>query len=244
MRLREIRWVVFGLAASALFRSGLAQTACVTPNCAFNDVPETCRQKAEPRTPTVQMGPGGTLVFTPSNPKIEPGDCIKWVAASSTHSASGNSCPDVLACSSPSPPACQFESGNVDGLAVEPSATCFYDPAAFPAGTGNAYYCRIHASPTIGSMRGTLRVTTPIALTVEKDLKGSIKLSWTGGGVTGDFSYKVARQDGGDPRFPAVTTTTVNPDGGVLGTTFLDVGALGAANSIYYLVRNKQTNEP
>ena len=88
-------------------------------------------------------------------------------------------------------------------------------------------------------------MTTPIVLLADKDLgTGSVKLSWTGGGVTGDFSYKVARQAGGDPAFPAATTTTVNPDGGVLGTTFADAGALASPNAIYYIVRNKQTNEP
>jgi len=234
------------LAAAALAACApvLAQSVCVTPNCAFGAVPPSCRGLAEPRTATVLMGSGG-LVFTPPNPKIEPGDCILWRSASNTHSASGNSCPDGSTCGSISPPACQFESGNVDALSAPPESTCFYDPVGFPAGTGNAYYCRIHASPTAGTMRGTLRVTTPIVLTVDKDLgTNSVKLSWTGGGVTGDFSYKVARQSAGDPTFPAGTTNTLNPDGGALGTTFIDPGELLSPNTRYYLVRNKQTNEP
>ena len=89
-------------------------------------------------------------------------------------------------------------------------------------------------------MDGTLQVTTPIQLSVSKDV-GSVKLTWSGGGVTGDISYKIARQSGGDPTFPAGTTTTINPDGGVANTTFTDVLD---ATTRYYLVRNKQTNEP
>ena len=93
-------------------------------------------------------------------------------------------------------------------------------------------------------MRGTLQVTTPIQVTVEKFLAtNSVRLSWTGGGVTGDVSYKVARQTGGDPKFPVGSTTTVNPDGGVLGTTFTDTGDLANATTRYYLVRNKKTND-
>ena len=94
-------------------------------------------------------------------------------------------------------------------------------------------------------MRGVLRVTSPIVLTVGKNVgTSSVELSWTGGGVPGDVSYKVARQNAGDPRFPAATTTTVNPNGGVLGTTFTDAGELGSPTTRFYLVRNKQTNEP
>jgi len=94
-------------------------------------------------------------------------------------------------------------------------------------------------------MVGTLRVTTPIVLTLAKEVAtSSVKLDWTGGGAPGDVSYKVARQSGGNPRFPVgATTTTLDPDGGVLGTTFTDTGALATATR-YYLVRNKQTNEP
>ena len=43
---------------------------------------------------------------------------------------------------------------------------------------------------------------------------------------------------------PAATTTTLNPDGGVTRTTFLDAGVLNGPGARYYLVRNKQTNEP
>jgi plastocyanin len=245
MCLRTARWLVFGLVAIALARPGLTQSACVTPNCRFGDVPDVCRLRAAPRTPTVLMGNGVSQVFVPPNPKIEPGDCIRWTSFASTHDSSGVACPDVIACGSPSPPECEWETGNVDSQSAQPSSTCFYDPAAFPAGTGGNYYCRLHATPTTGTMRGTLLVTAPIALIADKDLgTGSVKLTWTGGGVAGDVSYKVARQTGGDPSFPGGSTTTVDPDGGVLGTTFLDAGALGLPNSIYYLVRNKQTNEP
>ena len=241
-----MRCLRFCLAAAAVLAAcapALAQSVCVTPNCAFEDLPPACRGLAEVRTATVLMGNGASLVFVPPNPKIEPGDCIRWMAATAMHSASGGSCNDDLACGSIAPPACEFDSGNLDTLS--PASVCYYDPSVFPAGTGDPYYCRIHASPTAGTMRGTLRVTTPIVLTIDKDLgTNSAKLSWTGGGVTGDVSYKIARQNAGDPKFPAATTGTLNPDGGALGTTFLDLGALGNPTSRYYLVRNKQTNEP
>ena len=245
MRLRRLPLVVMGLAFWVISDSAFAQSACVTPNCVYGGVPDVCRLRAAPRTPTVLMGNGGTQTFLPADPRIEPGDCIRWLTVSSTHDSSEAACTDDLTCGSASLPECQWNSGNLDSISAQPASTCFYDTTAFPAGTGDAYYCRRHASPTSGTMRGTLRVTTSIALTADKDLgTGSVKLTWSGGGVTGDLSYKIARQDGGDPAFPAASTTTVNPDGGVAGTTFLDAGALGSPNSIYYLVRNKQTNEP
>jgi plastocyanin len=180
------------------------------------------------------MGSGG-LVFTPANPKIEPGDCIVWMSASSTtHSATENSCTAGATCSTPPSAGCEWDSANLSTSAT-PRATCFYDPVLFPATSAPPYHCRIHAS-----MQGTLRVTTPIQLSVSKDLS-SVRLTWSGGGVTGDISYKVASTSGGDPTFPAGSTTTANPDGGVTGTTFTE--ALDATTR-YYLVRNKQTNEP
>ena len=235
---------VMGLAAAAV--PVHAQTVCVTPNCVFSGKPAVCQNRAAPRTPTVLLTQSGlNFVFDPSNPKIEPGDCITWRAANVTHSSSGSACVDDSLCGSPAPAACQWDSGNVSSASADPTATCAYDAATFPAGTGAGYYCRIHATPTTGTMRGTLRVTTSIVLTVDKDFAtNSVKLSWTGGGVTGDASYKVARNTGGDPLMPAGTTTTVNPDGGVLGTSFLDAGDLLVSQTRYYLVRNKQTNEP
>jgi len=231
---------------SAAAAPARAQTACVTPNCVFGGSPADCQNRAVPRTRTVLMTESGlNFVYNPQNPKIEPGDCIVWQAVGFTHSAAGSLCPADSLCASPSPAACQFDSGNVDSLSDTPTATCAYDPANFPAGTGNNFYCRIHATPTIGTMRGTLRVTTLINLTVNKDLAAnSVKLTWTGGGVTGDLSYKVERQSGGDPTFPMGSTTTVNPDSGVLGKTFTEAGDLTNPTTRYYLVRNKQTNEP
>jgi plastocyanin len=240
---------ILGVAAVLVVSAALpaaAQTACVTPNCVFAGKPATCVNRAEPSTPTVLMTQSGlNFVFDPSNPKIEPGGCIIWKATEFTHSSSGNGCTDDSLCGSPAPPACQWDAGNVDSLGEDPTSTCSYDAGTFPAGTGNAYYCRIHATPTTGTMRGTLRVTTPIALKVDKDLAtNSVKLTWTGGGVTGDFTYKVARNTGGDPLMPAATTPTLNPDAGVAGTIFTDTGDLTNPATRYYLVRNKQTNEP
>jgi hypothetical protein len=123
--------------------------------------------------------------------------------------------------------------------------TCFYDPASFPITddlvnppTPDPYHCRIHAL-----MTGMLHVTTPIILSVNKDLgTNSVSLTWSGGGVTGDVSYKVELQNGGDPKFPAASTSTVDPDlpDGVSGTTYTE--AL-AGTTHYYLVRNKQSNQ-
>jgi len=242
---RRLALLLLPAVATTVSVPALAQSECVTPNCLFGDAPTVCKNLAAVRTASVQLGSGPSLVFVPANPKIEPGDCIRWTSGSATHSASGNACDDDLACGSIAPPACQFDSGNLDALSATPSTTCFYNPVTFPADLAESYYCRIHATPTAGTMRGTLRVTTPIVLLVNKDLgTNSAKLSWNGGGVTGDFSYKVARQNAGDPRLPPATTGTLNPDGGTLGTTFTDLGALGNPTPRYYLVRNKQTNEP
>jgi plastocyanin len=241
----RLTFLLPALAAALLPGVARAQTACVTPNCVFGGTPAQCQNRAAVLTPTVLMTTSGlNFVFNPQDPRIEPGGCIVWRAATVTHSASGNACPDDSLCGSPAPAACQFDTGNVASGSATPTATCWYEPAKFPAGTGDAYYCRIHATPTTGTMRGTLRVTTPIELRVDKEpASSSVKLSWTGGGVVGDASYKVARSDAGDPTFPSATTTTSNPDGGVLGTTFTDAGELSNPTTRYYLVRNKQGNE-
>lgn len=222
-----------------------AQSVCATPSCTNGGTPAQCANRAAPRTPTVLLTTSGVnFVFDPSNPKIEPGDCIIWRAASITHSSSGNGCADDTTCGAPPIGGCQYDTGNVSSGAANPTATCFYDSGTFPAGTGQGYYCRIHASPTTGTMRGTLMVTTPIALTLDKVIAtNTVKLSWTGGGVTGDVTYKVAKNSAGDPLFPTATTTTLNPDGGTTGTTFTDTGELSSATTKYYLVRNRQTNE-
>jgi plastocyanin len=223
--------------------SARAQTTCATPNCVQGGKPAVCVNVAAPRTPNVSMTVSGiNFVFVPANPKIEPGDCITWTSSGATHSSATSGCVDDSLCGAPPVASCNTDTGNV---ATTVMATCSYDPAIFPAGTGNAYYCRIHATPTTGTMRGTLQVTTPIVLSVNKDIAtNSVKLTWTGGGVTGYMSYKVARDNAGNPAMPAVTTTTVNPDTGVTGTTFTDTGDLLNATTHFYLVRNKQTNEP
>jgi len=219
-----------------------AQSACVTPNCVFGGSPPSCAATAAARVPTVHKTTSGVnFAFVPAEPRIEPGDCITWRSSGVTHSSTAAPCPDDAVCGSISPPTCTFDSGNVQNAAV---TTCHYDEAQFPVNSGSNYYCRIHATPTTGTMRGVLRVTTPIVLSVQKNVgTGAVELSWTGGGVTGDVSYKVAKQTVGDPKFPLATTTTVNPNGGVLGTAFTDAGELSSATTRYYLVRNKQTNE-
>jgi len=233
--------LVVAATALAVGAPASAQTVCITPNCTFGGTPTICANRATPRTPTVQMGQGLSLVFIPSDPKIEPGDCIIWRAQSNTHSSSGASCDADSLCGSPAPSACEWDSANVSSASPTPTSTCYYDPTLFPAAAVDGFHCRFHVQ-----MLGTLQVTTPIVLTLGKEIAtSSVTLSWTGGGVVGDASYKVARQTGGNPRFPVgATTTTVNPDGGVFGTTLTEVGDLGNSLLRYYLVRNKQSNEP
>jgi len=238
LRIPEFLFVAVGTLAAVAPAS--AQTVCVTPNCTFGGTPAACLNRAVPRTPTVLMGNGLILVFNPASPKIEPGDCIVWKAATLTHSSSGDACLADMVCGLPPSASCEWDSANLSSASATPTSTCFYDPALFPATTVDSFHCRFHLA-----MHGTLQVTTPIQLSVDKDVAtSSVKLTWSGGGVTGDVSYKVARQTGGDPKFPAGTTTTVNPDSGVLGTTFIDAGDLASPATRYYLVRNKQTNEP
>jgi plastocyanin len=210
------------------------------PNCVFAGTPANCAKRATPRIPTVDMGTDLETVFVPADPKIEPGDCIVWTAVGGTHSSTGPSCDSDPFCGSPAPSACEWESANVSSISTIPTATCYYDPALFPAEGVDDFRCRLHVG-----MNGTLRVTTPIVLTLGKQVAtGSVGLTWTGGGVTGDVSYKVACQAGGNPRFPkGATTATLDPDGGVLGTSFTDTGVLSSPTTIYYLVRNKQSNE-
>ncbi len=232
---------VLALAAAWAAVPALAQTTCITSNCVLGGMPAACVHRAAPRTPTVLMGVGGIyLFFDPADPRIEPGDCIVWRAATVTHSSSGSACPGDSLCGSPSPAGCEWDTANVASGSTTPTSTCFYDPAFFPASTADDFHCRFHAT-----MFGMLQVTTPIQLRVDKDVSGSsVRLTWSGGGVDGDVSYKVSRQSGGDPAFPDGSTTTLDPDGGVLDTTLTDVGDLINPTTIYYLVRNKQSNEP
>lgn len=240
LRARALWLLVLASTAVGGFAPASAQVACITPNCALGGTPAECLNRAAPRTPTVLMGSGVSLIFVPASPRIEPGDCIIWRGATLTHSSSDNACTGTSLCNLPPPVGCQWDTANVSSASATPTSTCFYDPVLFPAASADPFRCRFHAA-----MVGTLQVTTPIQLLVDKDLAtSSVKLSWSGGGVTGDVSYKVARQSGGDPTFPVASTTTVNPAGGVLGTTFTDAGDLADPTTRYYLVRNKQTNEP
>lgn len=216
-----------------------AQTACRTPNCALSTSPPAgCQNRAVPSTMQVEMT--GFLTFDPANPKIEPGDCIEWTATGFTHNSSANDCADTdLTCDSVDP-TCMWETGNTASASSPPSNICFYDPITFPAGIGDSFYCRIHASPTIGTMRGTLLVTTEIKVQMAKS-GNNVVLSWTGGGVTGDVTYKVVRSDTADPTFAA--NLVFDPDLGVTGTSFTDAGELLINSTHFYLVRNKQANE-
>ncbi len=245
-RSRTSLTVLLLVAAVASAERAAAQTACLTSNCVIGGVPARCANRATPRTPLVLMTTiAFSNVFDPADPKIEPGDCIEWRSDTSTHSSSADPCANTdLSCSMPSPPGCLWETGNVASSPPPTFAVCHYDPALFPAGTGDGYYCRIHDTPQhTGTMHGTLRVTTAIRLQVDKDRPaGDIVLSWTGGGVTGDSTYKVVRNDVGNPAFPPASNQTFDPTGGPTGTNFRDVLEL-AGQARYYLVRNRQANE-
>ena len=177
-----------------------------------------------------------TYAFMPNRPKIEEGDCILWSQGSNTtHNSSQSTCMDDPLCMVAPVVGCKWDTGNVS-TAANPSRTCFYTPASFPgstSATGVHFYCRIHASPadTTG-MVGDLRVTTKIALSAQKS-GGSVDLSWTGGGVTGDLTYDVLRSFN-DPRLNSFSTLAT---GSI--TSFTDTTAATTPGLYSYYVRNK-----
>ena len=238
---------LLGLVLTSAWGAAEAQTVCRTSNCAGGGaLPAGCNNRSAPSTAVVLMTTSGiNFIFSPAEPRIEPGDCIEWRAATATHDSTSDPCTDDPTCALPPVPACLWDSGNIDSLSATPSATCYYDPVTYPATTGDGFYCRLHDNPAhTGTMHGTLRVTTPIQLRVNKDLGlGHVTLVWSGGGVPPDVTYKVVRNNVGNPLFPKATNITVNPDGGVAGTQYTDVGELANPSNRYYLVRNKQTNE-
>lgn len=235
--------VVFALGPLASTPSD-AQTGCRTANCNPGTPPTGCVDRAAPKTLRVLMTGDGFVnpfEFEPATPKIEPGECVEWFPATVTHASSGVSCPDSgLVCNAPPPPPpCEWETGNA--TAGSPGVFCHYSEGSFPGASAKSFYCRIHATPTTGTMRGNLRVTTKIVLTVDKDqVAGDVLLSWTGGGVVGDETFKVVRSDN-DPKFG--TPSTVDPQGGATGRSYRDVGQLGQPGNRFYLVRNRQSNE-
>lgn len=174
------------------------------------------------------------FLFVPADPKIEPGECIAWKPDTVTHSSTHNLCAPT--CENPP---CKWETG--DASLGEPSVFCFYDASAFPATTSDGYYCRIHATPEAGTMRGTLKVTSPIDLRASRS-GNDVRLAWTGGAFPGDLAaYKVLRS-ASDPAFAAFAV--LDPDGGSGGTSFTDAGGALGPGARFYLVRNKQQNEP
>jgi hypothetical protein len=241
-----------GAVAVALFGVDTvqAQTGCRTANCNLSTTPPAaCTNRATPRQTTVNMTNSGLqFIYVPQNPKIEPDGCILWQATGTIvdHSSSADDCADTNAVCSVVDSTCAWESGNAAPNDVPPSEVCHYSTATFPAGTEDGFYCRVHSSPAhAGTMFGTLRVTTPIDLVVNKDTgAGDVVLTWTGGGVTGDVTYKVVRNLVANPLFPlGADTVTGDPDGGTAGTTFREIGGLTDPASHYYLVRNRQINE-
>ena len=236
---RQIAWTLILLSWAAGAGSTLeAQTACRTANCAPSLAPPAeCQGLATVRVLEVSMqGALPNFVFSPSQPKVEPSSCVRWVSNSVTHSGTQSPCPDTNnTCANPVPASCMFETGNVSSAAADNAVTCFYDPADFPAATIDDFYCRIHASPTTGSMRGTLRVTTAIDLAV--DTNGTdIVMSWTGGGVAGSETFEVHRAADAGFTAPALFP----PDGGATGRSFTDAGENDVARPTrYYLITNQ-----
>jgi len=235
---------VMAVAALAMLapQAARAQAVCRTSNCSQATPPAECRNRATPRIATVHMT--GLLAYSPSEPKIEPADCVEWIADAVTHSSTADPCAGGL-CTAPSGPGCSWESGNVSFVDTTPSVVCAYDPAVYPPESADGFYCRFHDNAAhLGTMHGTLHVTTPIQLTVNKDaFPGDVVLAWTGGGILGDITYKVVRSDSGNPAFPAGDITLFDPDGGSTGTLLADKGELANTSPRLYLVRNRQTNE-
>jgi hypothetical protein len=226
-----------------------AQTGCRTANCNFSTTPPVqCTNRATPYTALVTLTNSGiSFIYVPATPKIEPDDCVQWMAVGTIadHSSSANDCADTAGVCSVVDTTCQWDSGNIAPNDAPPAEICHYSSVAFPQGTADQFYCRIHASPTAGTMRGTLNVTTPIDVQVSKDtVAGDVVLAWTGGGVTGDVTYRVVRNLVGDPLFTVgANTVTGTPDGGNTGATFRELGGLSDHTTHYYLVRNRQINE-
>jgi plastocyanin len=215
-----------------------AQTTCRTGNCATGTAPAACANRAAPYTVRVTAA---NFSFSPRTPKIEPGDCVLWENVSvTTHSNAFDSCTDDTvgnSCQSPPNPSCRWDSGNLTTGA--PRATCFYGVTAFPV-ADYGFYCRQHDAPNhSGTMNGTLRVTTPILIDVDKS-GSDIVVSWAGGGVPGDVTFKLLKST--DPLFPTAATTTL-PAVGSAASPFTDTGEAGSNQLRFYLVRNKQTSE-
>jgi plastocyanin len=245
----KTRALAVALASVGVFLFGIstadAQVGCRTANCnAGATPPSACTNRATPYRATVLATTA--LVFVPANPKIEPGDCIAFTDSGTiTHSASADNCNDTGTVCTTVDSSCEFDSGNL--TSASPSEVCFYDTVNFPAGDTSGYYCRVHSNPThtLGNMFGTIQITTPIDVAVTKNTgTGDIVVSWTGGGVTGDVTYKVVRSLVGDPLFTVgANTVTGDPDGGTAGTAFTELGGLNDPATHYYFIRNKQTNE-
>src|SRR5215510_12437417 len=135
------------IGAAALLSSAStvhAQTGCRTASCNFSTTPPVqCTNRATPYTATVLML--GTLTFSPSLPKIEPGDCISWTASGSAladHSSSASDCADTGTTCSVVDTTCQWDTGNANANDSPPSEICFYNTTSFPAGAVDPFYCR------------------------------------------------------------------------------------------------------
>jgi plastocyanin len=240
---RRVRtWAVVLAAVIPPLLSGLAvprtwaQTVCRTGNCATSP-PSACQNRAAPYTLTVTMT---GFAFDLTDPRIEPGDCVTWEnLASFTHSSAEDGCQDDgvgNSCQSAPSAACDWDTGNLP--TGSPRATCSYAPPAFPQNTGWGFYCRQHDSPShTGSMHGTLRVTTPIVLSLARS-GADVVLTWSGG----DPAWKILRSTS-DPQFNAANTVML-PGAGSAASPFQDTGEAGRPEPRFYLVRNKQSNEP
>ena len=255
----RIALLSIGLAAVLCAGQGtFAQDACRTANCAPpGSIPLECQNRAVPYTLQVNfVGTNtATYAFSPNKPKIEfpggtpghldRGECIRWqqtniiTAHDSTHSVCND---DNLCMFAPAPNGCNWDTGNV-ATATNTSRTCYYPPGTFPVttATGTHFYCRLHAAPndTTG-MVGDLRVTTTINLSVHRT-GNNVVVSWTGGGVTGSFTYDVLRSLN-DTKFTSFTTLAT---GTIAGNTFTDMTATcptepHCPGRLYsYLIRNK-----
>lgn len=157
---------------------------------------------------------GNTLAFSPANLVVEQGDYVRWIhtGTSVTHTTtSGVACTGNGIWNGGLGPGAQFTRRFADS------------PGDYP------YFCIPHCG--LG-MIGSVWVTTLISLKAE-EIAGLFTLSWTGGGG----SYRVFRS--ADPRFPAASTQVNPPQGGDVGTSFVDPEQPALDRSFFYLVMNR-----
>ena len=203
---------------------------CPSVNCSLNTPPAACQNLAAPRTLVVNMQ---DFSYIPSDPKIEPGDCIEWAATVAggfphTSTDSANLQCANMGCPGCAQPTCDWETGNTNqGV----SSFCSYNLSP----STKAFCCRFH---DLLGMNGNMTTTSTINITSVQKTGSAIVFSWIGGGGT----YKVKKSNNDPQLLPANTNTL--PAVGSATSPFTDVGELNQQDTHYYFVRNMQSNDP